>query len=638
MTTEFREAIESTGLLPPADLVAGKWVRFPGIGKKASNKAGFAFLFEDGLGGIFGDYSQGIKKVWQAHKVKSYLSEDRADFDAMVREQRARADTEQAEEWEEASVKAQRMFTGLGDTPPDPNHPYLKSKGVKSHGLRAFKDKLLMPIMDTRGAVMTYQTIDGDGKKMLMTGGKKKGCAFIIKGDKSKVYVVEGYSTGATVHEATGNMVVVAVDAGNLMPVAEVLIEKGYRDIVIAADNDADSDTNVGIEKARAVAEVFAEVTYQAPPESGDWNDYATKHGLDRIKALLAPPRTRSITAERLIGEHFQPLKWAVPGIIPEGLTILAGRPKFGKSWLMMGLAYAVATGGLAWNFAATNKASVHALFLEDSHRRLQSRMQHMEGYFDTFPDNLHFYVNFPRIGEGFAEELDVILERDPSCGLIIIDTLQKIRPKSGGGARHIYQADYEDYEQLQRWSIQNGVPVICIHHTRKGEAGQATNPFDEISGSTGLQGVADTLIVVCRDKDEDIGKMYVTGREVSEETYPIEFDYSNMTWTVMPPEGSTYDPTESELKTWWKDGHEAITVKEATGVWKASQRVARTRLDDLVEAGDLCKRNQEGEGKGRRTVEYYRSPQAKYKEESGVITEPIEPDKDPTKPEVFGW
>ena len=96
------------------------------------------------------------------------------------------------------------------------------------------------------------------------------------------------------------------------------------------------------------------------------------------------------------------------------------------------------------------------------------------------------------------------------------------------GGKRNLYQAEYEDYEWLQRLSIQRGVPVICIHRTRKSSPGAKTNPMDEMGRSTGIQGVADTLIVCVGDGNT--GTMHVTGREVNEGDYPLEVSKMNMT------------------------------------------------------------------------------------------------------------
>ena len=300
--------------------------------------------------------------------------------------------------------------------------------------------------------------------------------------------------------------------------------------------------------------------------------------------------KVKSVTIATIMRTQYKKIRWAVPGIIPEGMTVLAGRPKFGKSWLMLGLAYAVATGSKAWGFVDVEKASVHYLALEDSERRIQDRIWQMEGYFDEYPENLHIYTDFPRIGDEFAVELTRILDRDPATGLIIIDTLQKVRPVTGGkrGNANLYQVEYEDYEKIQKWSISAGIPVICVHHTRKGDPSKSGNPFDEVSGSTGIQGVADTLIVCDRAKGSNDGIMYVTGREVCEENYPMYFETGTMTWELKASE-TEMDSGPFMLSTWFMD-HEFITVKEAAKLWGINQRTAMRKLDALVESQELIK------------------------------------------------
>jgi putative DNA primase/helicase len=609
----FREAIVAIGLDPPPDIPAGKWIRFSGIGKKASNKAGWCLLFEDGLGGIYGDYSSDLSEVWQADKVSTYSPEEMVDFKAMIEKSRAEAEKQREKDYEEAARRAQEATREL--KPAKRTHPYLKTKNVAVNGLLAMDDNLVMPLTDATGAITTYQTITPDGVKKLMYGGKKKGSVFHIKGKGTRTYVVEGYATGATVHEATGSNVFIAVDAGNIMSVVEALVDKEYKDIVIAADNDHSKEINTGVVKAKEVALKFQGVSITYPPElpdrlSTDWNDFAEAKGIGTVAKLLFPRKVDFINGDELVETEYKKLQWAVEGIIPEGLTILAGAPKLGKSWLMLGLAYAVSKGILAWGFGKTRQGNAYYLALEDSRRRIKDRLLHMEGYINEVPKALKISTKFPRIGEGFIEELDKIKEQDPHMRVVIIDTLQKIRPVSNG-KRMIYQAEYEDYEKLQHWSIENGIPVICVHHTRKGDARKSENPFDEISGSTGIQGVADTLIVCQRPKGTDEGTMFVTGREVSEESYPMTFSKETMTWTIDKPEENV-DVTPIVWDSWFAN-NDSITVKDACKLWNINQRTARERLEAMVENGLYIKEKVPHEGRGRPLFKY--SPKEKTSE-----------------------
>ena len=210
-----------------------------------------------------------------------------------------------------------------------------------------------------------------------------------------------------------------------------------------------------------------------------------------------------------------------------------------------------------------------------------------MEGYFDTYPENFFVLTNFPRIGDGFIEMLQEIITKTPDLGLIIIDTLQKVRPRSGGGKRNLYQAEYEDFETLQRIAITSGVPIVAVHHTRKRSTkSEPVNQIDEISGSTGIQGVADTLIACTRDGNN--GMMYVTGREVDEEEYPMEFIRYNMTWKLSSPESKQIDVGPLVLSEWFKTNN-VITAKEAAEVFGVSLRTAKRKLKELLDDGKLA-------------------------------------------------
>lgn len=191
--------------------------------------------------------------------------------------------------------------------------------------------------------------------------------------------------------------------------------------------------------------------------------------------------------------------------------------------------------------------------------------------------------------------ETERLINEDQDIGVIIIDTLQKIRPKSKGGKRNLYQAEYEDYERLQKLSIKHGVPIICIHHTRKSTPGKKNNPMDEMSGSTGIQGVADTLIVCVREGNK--GTMHVTGREVNEEDYPMEFIKLNMTWKLSSPEAQQIDIGPMMLGDWFKSNSE-ITAKEAAEIFNINERRAREKLADLTTAEKLFVCRTEGRKK----------------------------------------
>ena len=501
----------------------------------------------------------------------------RAEREREEAEARATAAGVAAEMWAQASEEAAAT------------HPYVVKKGVRPLGLRALRPEgdnlLLVPYLDEAGNIATVQTITPEGDKKLVKNGRIKGCCHPIPGDEDTIYICEGWATGATIHELTGRKVLVACSAGNLRAVAETA-RQGRPDarIVIAADNDHKTPGNPGLRYAREAAEAIgAEV---AVPEGAgtDFNDMATAGFPGRAAEILTGAPAMLSIAE-IMRTEYQPIRWGVEGILPEGFAVLAGRPKFGKSWLMLALAYAVATGAPAWNYGATTRSAVLYLALEDSPRRIKDRMETM--CYEEFPDNLFVIHEAPRLGAGFIEWLKGILAARPDIKLVIIDTLQKIRPVSTG-KRNLYQAEYEDYGGLQRLAIGEGILILGVHHTRKRNTkGESSgNPMDEISGSTGIQGVADTIIVCTRDGNK--GLMHVTGREVNENTYPMTFERLEMRWTLSAPEDQVVDAGPMLLADWFR-GHASITAREAAEMFKINLRTAQRKLNALVDEGKLA-------------------------------------------------
>ena len=236
-----------------------------------------------------------------------------------------------------------------------------------------------------------------------------------------------------------------------------------------------------------------------------------------------------TFTAADLMKEDLPPVRWAVPGILPEGLSLLAGKPKLGKSWLALGLAVAKASGGVALGKIPVDRGEVLYLALEDNRRRLQNRLRKvLDG--NPAPEGLHIATEWARVDEGGAEDMDDWLAVHPDAGLVVVDILKVVRP-SVSGNRGIYDADYEALQSMQRLAGAHGVSILVVHHTRKMAA---SDPVDEVSGSTGLSGGADGIMVLKRDRGKADAYLHVTGREVEEEAeLALRWDAKLASWTL---------------------------------------------------------------------------------------------------------
>jgi phage/plasmid primase-like uncharacterized protein len=609
MLSQLISALNNAGLKADSVIPDSQIHRVKVAGKKGLPGWYVAKEFNGKLFASFGDWSTQQKYTFKngQEDACNLSAEELITLSTLAEQERQEFERRQ----QKAAEISLKVWQEAGPVPLD--HPYLINKGISPHEARfeAKTGAILIDLIDRNGNHVSIQRIkdksqlqsEDEPSKRLFKYGQKKGCCHVIEGNADKIFICEGFATGATINELTGFKVLVAVDSGNILYVARITREK-YPDwknpkpIIIAADNDHKKKVNVGLEKAREAAEeIGAEVIFPEGIEGTDWNDHCAEKGPEATRAALLQekPRVKSLTAQEIMETVYPPIKWAVEGIIPEGLTIIAGRPKFGKSWMMLGLCYAVANGLPAWDYGRTKKGSVYGLFLEDSYRRIQDRMKSMEGYFDTFPPNLHIFTDFPRIGSGFIRELERLIKADKNTGVVIVDTLQKVRPKSAGGKRNLYQAEYEDFERLQKVAIYYGIPIIAIHHTRKGGHGKESNPMDEMSGSTGIQGVADTLIVCSRDGDK--GKMYVTGREVNEEEYPMQFNKRNMTWKVFNPDAKQIEIGGLLLNEWFEKNCE-ICAAELAELENINLRRAQEKLSAAEAEGKLRLSRLEGRKK----------------------------------------
>lgn len=255
--SQFLNAIRSTGLEPPIVIEPGKRHRFPGVGKRQSNRAGWCLLFDDSLGGCFGDWSSGLSENWQAKRDKPFSRSERTVFMRSVNEARAQAETERKAKQAAAATRAAAIWNAA--TPAPSNHTYLVRKSIKVNSARLHKGSLALPVRDFTGKLTSLQFIDTKGKKMLLSGGRKRDCFIPVAGDMataSRVIICEGWATGCTIaEEEHAALVLSAIDAGNLEPVAMAARHHWpSMELVIAGDDDRLTKGNPGASKARAAA------------------------------------------------------------------------------------------------------------------------------------------------------------------------------------------------------------------------------------------------------------------------------------------------------------------------------------------------------------------------------------------------
>lgn len=215
--------------------------------------------------------------------------------------------------------------------------------------------------------------------------------------------------------------------------------------------------------------------------------------------------------------QEFPALEYAVPGIIPEGLGVLVSPPKAGKSWLVCGIGLACAAGGLALGCIPVDKRPVLYLALEDGKRRLQSRSRSlMRG--QPLPADIHFVIK-AKPSEVIPMMAEFLTRYGTEKPIIILDTLGKARPARPAGT-DLYAWDYAIGTQLKDTiDTAPGATLLVVHHTRKAES---LDFVDSISGSHGIAGSADFVLVLSRKRHSDEARLSVTGRDVAEIEYAL--------------------------------------------------------------------------------------------------------------------
>jgi len=291
---QFMAAMAAAGLTPPGTIQPdGKLHRFSASGRRGDDTGWYVFHLDGIPAGVFGCWRMGITETWCAKADDAMTVMEREAHRQRIKAAQAQREAEEQAKHQAAAAEAERRWQ---DAKPCTGHTYLSAKGVQAHGVRSdASGALLVPMRDTAGTMHSLQTIAPDGEKRFLSGGRVTGCYHSIGKPKGGVLIVcEGYATGASVHEATGQAVAVAFNAGNLGAVALALHAKHPAlKIVMAADDDCQTTGNPGMTKATAAAQAVGgavavpDFGANRPDRATDFNDLAQVAGLDAVRRCI---------------------------------------------------------------------------------------------------------------------------------------------------------------------------------------------------------------------------------------------------------------------------------------------------------------------------------------------------------------
>jgi AAA domain len=297
-----------------------------------------------------------------------------------------------------------------------------------------------------------------------------------------------------------------------------------------------------------------------------------TRNYCDEILA-----QARIFNAAALQTMTFPPLKFILPGLVPEGATLLVSRPKFGKSWLVLDIALATAAGRFTLGELKPSTGDVLYLALEDGRRRLQRRITKLLPTFSvTWPPGMEIATEWPRADQGGLASIEKWLTEHPSARLVIVDTLARFRNlPSGKAQQQLYPEDYAAISGLQNLASKYNVGIIIVHHDRKSEADDV---FDTVSGSLGLSAAADTILIMKRQAGAVT--LHVRGRDIEEAEMAMQFNKETCRWAILGAAAEVHRSAERKQV--------LAALDNASGGLGVSEIVAAARLPNRNAAGAL--------------------------------------------------
>jgi len=220
-----------------------------------------------------------------------------------------------------------------------------------------------------------------------------------------------------------------------------------------------------------------------------------------------------------LLGAEFREAPDILDGVVPVGVALLSAAPNVGKTRLLTQLSVAAVRGAPILG-RQTTKTRVLTLALEDGARRYRKALTEQVGTSWPNRGQLTIRTTSKRLNEGGLVEIERHLDRHAECGLVIIDVLERVRPRSTG--TNAYRLDYEALAPLQRMANVRQIAIVVVHHAN--QRADVADIFEKVSGTSGLTGVVDSLLLLQRRRGDNVGRLSVSGREVEDQEIALSF------------------------------------------------------------------------------------------------------------------
>lgn len=236
-------------------------------------------------------------------------------------------------------------------------------------------------------------------------------------------------------------------------------------------------------------------------------------------------PRLTVIDGETLMDTRLEPTRFYIDTLLPQGITILGGAPKIGKSWWVLDLCVRIAKGESVWNMPTTKGTTLY-LCLEDTLRRVQERLGCIT---DDVPSNAFFATAAHTLADGLCDEIRTFVEEHPDTVFVAIDTFQIVR---NSGVDTSYGNDYDEIRQLKQLADELNISLLLVHHLRKQ---RDSDPLNKLSGTTGIVGAVDSVFVLDKSKRGDnLVTLVCTGRDIEYRELELRFSDKDFIWELV--------------------------------------------------------------------------------------------------------
>lgn len=382
-----------------------------------------------------------------------------------------------------------------------------------------------------------------------------------------------------------------------------------------------------GVPALRAFIDAAIPYAPPAPATAPGAGDAITAMDETEAGAMAAqqPPAGRIVSLGEILATEYREPLWIVPGMIPEGLTLLVAAPKIGKSFMLQGLALSVAFGGPAFGNAEfrTTAGDSLLIMLEDPKRRVKKNMlKLLEGAQLPRGDEIMVATEWTPANTGGLQELDSYLAGHPSIRLVGIDTLARFRSDAGGRSARGQDEDALWVGKLQKIAVERRVAIVALTHDRKAKA-ERDDKFTKVAGTRGIIGSADTIIYLERTGRKQTALASVTGREVEDRAWLLRFEGGR--WVLLGDADSQAATPEREAVFELLAEEPGLTPRVAAERMSKGEDATKKLLSRMARDGLLVK-----EGRGRYFLASSPSPSlspSKEEDEKEEIVSPLSPE-----------